>query len=147
MKRTLAYTIAAGLLIDATVYTASQASRVHDGTQVLAVLLLGAAGLVAVCAAAGAAFGAAWTAVSAAMYARRQQPVKAPEPDVWVPLGYTPSARFDPYWAAVTREVAEAEPGDYRPYTAVHAAPLPPTLPMPVVDLAAWGRHKVGSAR
>lgn len=142
MKRTLAYTIAAGLLIDATVYTASQASRVHDGTQVLAVLLLGAAGLVAVLAAAGYGFGAAWRAGSAAVYGRRlareQQPVTC-----ICSATHELSSIFDEYWAETRKAVAEA---DCRAYTAVHAAPLPPTLPMPVVDLAAWGRHEVRDA-
>lgn len=144
MKLALAYTIAAGLLIDATVYTASQVSRVHDGTQVLTVALLAACAVTAVGAAVGYGLGAGFQAGSAAVYARRmrrQRPVAAP-PAAWVPpAGYTPMSEFDDYWAETRRAVAAAEPGDYRPYAAAHAAPLPKTLPMPVITLAepSWG--------
>lgn len=158
MRRTLIATLVAGLFIDATVFTASQASRMTDGAQLLAAMLLGAAGLVAVFAAVGYGFGAAWQAGSAAVYARRlerrQQPVEpvaAPPSEQALPVGYTPSAMFDEYWAEARYAVAAAEGGDYRAYEARHVAPLARTLLLPVVetgvDLAAWGVHKVGGVR
>lgn len=111
MTRPILYVTAAGVLIDTTIVAYAQAGRTQDGTLWLTVLLLGAAGFVAVCGAAGAAFSAAWGAVSAERYRRMLEQRRAadtPPSQAHGPVPCPPSARYDEYWFEARRVAAYA---------------------------------------
>lgn len=138
MKRLTLYVTAAGVLIDATIIAYAAAERTQDGPRWLTALLLGSAGLVAVCGAAGAAFSAAWCAVSAGRYERtlaERRAADTPPSQARGTVPCPPSARYDGYWAEA-RRVATYAAGDAAT-TARHEPPLPATVPMPTVDRAA----------
>jgi hypothetical protein len=121
-----------------------KAVQYQTGAQWLAVVLLGTAFIVAVCAAGGAVWGAVATTVAAALYERRL----ARRDEALERLGMLPpSARHarpmpdplrvecDEYWCAARQAAVEAE----QPTQPQPTVPLPPLDDTVVMDgAAAW---------